>query len=322
MTTAAVPAVLTERERRFRTTLERELGATIGAKLRDSTVTNLGILETGRLWYEAAGEGLVVLDERMAPDQVRALLATVANFLGVELTAEAPLLDGELPYDGSRVSACIPPVTTAPTLTIRTHHHKTIPLESYLASGALSLAHAEAVRRAIGDRQNVVISGATNSGKTTFANAVLSEIVTSAPEHRYLVLEDTRELHCAATNVLSLRTTLEISMRKLLAKSLRERPDRILIGEVRGAEALDLLKAWNTGHPGGLCTLHANNTRAALIRLDSLVQEAGVPPQRALIAETVGLLVHLGFARGRRQVLEVARLRGLDAAGDFVLELV
>lgn len=191
-----------------------------------------------------------------------------------------------------------------------------------MASGALSAAHAAAVRQAIAERANLVISGATNSGKTTFANAVLAEIVASAPEHRYLVLEDTRELHCAAANLLSLRTTLEISMRKLLAKSLRERPDRILIGEVRGAEALDLLKAWNTGHPGGLCTLLAKNTRAALIRLDSLVQEAGVPPQRALIAETVGLLVHLGFAGGRRQVLGVARLRGLDSSGDFVLELL
>ncbi|HPK66848.1 MAG TPA: ATPase, T2SS/T4P/T4SS family, partial [Thermoanaerobaculia bacterium] len=177
------------------------------------------------------------------------------------------------------------------------------------------------LRSAIAERRNILVSGGTGSGKTTLVNAILDEMVRlGEPSERFILLEDTVELQCTAENHTALRTTRHVDLATLVKATMRLNPDRIIIGEVRGREALDLLKAWNTGHPGGCTTVHANNAVAALHRLDQLAQEAGVPSQRALIADTVGLVVHIeGGSRGRR-VSELVRVAGLAGDGSFRLE--
>jgi type IV secretion system protein TrbB len=178
---------------------------------------------------------------------------------------------------------------------------------------------AQLLRQAVTDRRNIVVVGGTSSGKTTLVNALLAEVATLG--ERVLILEDTRELQCAAQDVVALRTKLGVaSLADLVRSTLRLRPDRIIVGEVRGPEALDMLKAWNTGHPGGVTTVHANSDRGALLRLEQLVQEAVVTVPRALIAEAVDLIVFLAGRGGSRRVESLIEVQGVDAGGDYVLK--
>ncbi len=179
---------------------------------------------------------------------------------------------------------------------------------------------AELLRKAIDERRNIVIAGGTGSGKTTLAAALINEMVArSDPNERYVIIEDTLEIQCRARNLVQLHTADSADMTRLVRTTMRLRPDRIIIGEVRGGEALALLKAWNTGHPGGVTTAHSNGAAAALTRLSSLVQEAGVPPQPELIAETINLLVFIVRTPKGRRVKEVVRVEGYEARTGFTL---
>jgi type IV secretion system protein TrbB len=174
------------------------------------------------------------------------------------------------------------------------------------------------LKEAVLAKGNIVVVGGTSSGKTTLVNALLAEVATT--NDRVVILEDTRELNCAAEDCVKLRTKPGIvSLADLVRSTLRLRPDRIIVGEVRGAEALDMLKAWNTGHPGGLATVHANSARGALYRIEQLVQEATVTVPRRLIAEAIDILVFLEGRGSGRKVTEVARVEGLDMDGDYQL---
>lgn len=278
----------------YREILERELGPELRRLLETPGVLNFGVNADGRLWHESQGSGLVLSEQRVDSRRIRSLLSTLASYFERHLDEQHPILDVELPFDGSRVSGMIPPVVTAATLTVRRHSGRILPLEDYLERGLLSVPHYNILAQAIAERRNILVSGGTGSGKTTFANALLAKMVERWPEARFFLIEDTLELQCAARNRVSTRTQEpHVTMRDLVRKAMRERPDRIIIGEVRGAEALDLLKAWNTGHPGGIATIHANSAEAALLRLDSLTQEAGVPSQAPLIASVVELVVQL-----------------------------
>jgi type IV secretion system protein VirB11 len=167
-----------------------------------------------------------------------------------------------------------------------------------------------------------LVVGGTQSGKTTLANGLLHELSTAiGSTQRVLMIEETRELRCSVPNHIALRTTETVDMTRLVRTALRLRPDRIIVGEVRGAEALAMLKAWNTGHPGGIATVHANDARAGLIRLEQLVQEANVPPQPALIAEAVDLIVVIVRTPTGRKITEIARVHGASASG-YVLEAI
>ena len=168
------------------------------------------------------------------------------------------------------------------------------------------------------ERKNILVAGGTSTGKTTLANALLAEVAKTGD--RVVLIEDTRELQCAAPNLVALRTKDGVaSLSDLVRSSLRLRPDRIPIGEVRGAEALDLLKAWGTGHPGGIGTIHAGSALGALRRLEQLIQEAVVTVPRALIAETIDLIAVLAGRGSARRLAELARVDGLGPAGDYVL---
>lgn len=193
-------------------------------------------------------------------------------------------------------------------------------IDDYIRDGILHEAHAQVLRDAVDERLNIVVAGGTGSGKTTLAGALINEMVErSDPNERYIIIEDTLEIQCRANNLVQLHTAESADMTRLVRTTMRLRPDRIIIGEVRGAEALALLKAWNTGHPGGVTTIHANSARAALTRLSSLVQEAGVPPQPELIAETINLLAFIVRTHAGRRMTELVRVSGYDMRDGFML---
>ncbi len=225
-----------------------------------------------------------------------------------------PLLTAELPETGERFEGILPPAAPGPAFALRKRAVSIIGLERYAADGILTEEQAEFLRRAVRERQNIVIAGGTSTGKTTLANALLAEI--AATGDRVLVLEDTVELQCAARDHVSLRTRAGVvSMAELVRATMRLRPDRVVVGEVRGGEALDLIKVWGTGHPGGIATIHASSAHGALLRLEQLILEVALTPPRALIAEAVNVVVFIA-GRGRdRHVQTIARILGFDGHG-------
>lgn len=293
--------------------LRRELGSIVLAALDDPDVTEVIANPDGALWLESRSRGMYDTGARMGPMQIENLIGTVAAMLGTVVHTTAPIVEGELPLADHRFEGILPPVSTAPTFVIRKRPERIYTLDDYVTGKILAPWQRDVLRRAILRRNNLVIAGGTTSGKTTLANALIHEMVALGdPTERFVILEDTRELRCAARNAVQLHTGDVADLTRLTRVTMRLRPDRIIIGEVRGAEALALLKAWNTGHPGGLTTVHANSAPAALMRLDSLIQEAGIPPQPQLVAEAVDLVVFLVRTQEGRRVREVAEVTGYD----------
>jgi type IV secretion system protein VirB11 len=235
----------------------------------------------------------------------------------------APIVSAELPPHGEgrageRFEGVLPPISTGPCFSIRKPAARVYRLIDYVRDGIMAPETARMLAAAAVERRNILVAGGTSSGKTTLANALLAEI--AAFGERVILIEDTRELQCAAPDTVALRTRPGVvAMADLVRSTLRLRPDRIIVGEVRGAEALDMLKAWNTGHPGGIATVHANSAASALHRLEQLVQEAVVAVPRRLIAEAIDLVLFIeGRGTGRR-IGAVLRVEGLDPSGDYAL---
>ena len=313
-----------EQQQRLYAKLCRELGPTTLAALADADVTEVMCNPDGSLWVESHGQGMRETGDRLAQTQVESLIGTVAALLGTVVHGRAPIVEGELPTNGYRFEGILPPVSTAPTFVIRKRASQVYTLDDYVAAEILTEAQRKVLVDAVRDRRNIVIAGGTASGKTTLANALMREIVVLGdPAERIVILEDTRELQCEARNAVQLHTGDVADLTRLVRVTMRLRPDRIIVGEVRGGEALALLKAWNTGHPGGITTVHANSAAAALLRLDSLVQESGAPPQPHLVAETVDLVAFIVRTPEGRRVRELVRVGAYDAAvGSYVLEPV
>jgi type IV secretion system protein VirB11 len=312
-----------EQQQRLHEKLRRELGPVVLATLDDADVTEVILNPDGVLWTESQRDGMRDTGARMSAIQAENLIGTVASMLGTVVNASSPIVEGELPLDGNRFEGILPPVSTAPVFVIRKRPRVIYTLEDYVAAGIMLSWHAEALRGAITTRQNVVIAGGTASGKTTLANALIHEMVALGnASERFVILEDTRELQCAARNAVQLHTGDVADLTRLTRVTMRLRPDRIIVGEVRGAEALALLKAWNTGHPGGVTTVHANSAAAALMRLDTLIQEAGVPAQPRLVAEAVDVVVFMSRTLEGRRVGEFARVTGCDPVIGYQLEII
>jgi type IV secretion system protein VirB11 len=250
-------------------------------------------------------------------------LNSVAASLGLTLGADSPRLEAELPtlgFRGSRLQGFVPPVTPAPAFNIRKPPAVIYSLDDYVAAGTVSAVHRSEFQRAVLAHRNILIAGGTNSGKTTLANALLKEVTDLFPAERILILEDTVELQCVAMDHLALRTGPNVTLAQLVKSALRTSPNRIVVGEVRGSEALDLLDAWATGHPGGVATVHASSAEGALLRLDRLAQRANVPPQHHLVAEAIHLIAVVEGSNAGRQVTDLVRVAGLDRAGRYVLD--
>ena len=296
--------------------LRTALGPAIARLLEDPCVVEVMLNPDGRLWIDRLSEGLSDTGERLSAADGERIVRLVAHHVGVEVHTGAPRVAAELPETGERFEGLLPPVVAAPAFAIRKPAVAVFTLEDYVAAGIMAEAQAEALRVGVATRANILVAGGTSTGKTTLTNALLAEVAKT--EDRVVIIEDTRELQCTAPNLVAMRTKDGVaSLSELVRSSLRLRPDRIPIGEVRGSEALDLLKAWGTGHPGGIGTIHASSAIGALRRMEQLIQEAVVTVPRALIAETIDLIAVLAGRGTSRRLVELARVEGLGPDGDY-----
>jgi P-type conjugative transfer ATPase TrbB len=298
--------------------LRTALGEDIAGWLDDPAVIEVMLNPDGRLWVDRLGAGLGATDRAMSAADGERIIRLVAHHVGAEVHGGAPRVSAELPEGGERFEGLLPPVVAAPSFAIRKPAVAVFTLADYVSGGIVTADQAEMLASAVRARRNILVAGGTSSGKTTLTNALLAVIASSSD--RVVLIEDTRELQCSARNLVSLRTKDGIAtLCDLVRSALRLRPDRIPIGEVRGAEALDLLKAWGTGHPGGIGTIHAGSALGTLRRLEQLIQESVVTVPRALIAETIDVIAVLVRDGTGRRLAELAEVRGLDACGDYVL---
>lgn len=300
-----------EGERRRLEGLRHAMGPLLLTALSDPDVVEAFLNPDGSLWAEKFGSMSVIGE--MSVSDANVFLRQVASSLpGQELVGGNAIVEGELPLDGSRFEGVMPPIVERPAFNIRKKASKVYPLSDYVRAGILPFDVAEMLRASIIGEENILVVGGTGSGKTTFCNALLHTMSQEVPDTRMLVMEDVRELQCSLRNSVFMRTCESANMQRLSKVMMRMRPDRICAGEVRGGEALELLKAWNTGHPGGLCTVHANSAYKGLTRLDQLVGEVSRSSQRVLIGEAVQIAVFMARTSTGRRVKEVIRVHRYD----------
>ncbi|GAA4761869.1 P-type conjugative transfer ATPase TrbB [Stakelama sediminis] len=308
--------------------LRSAMGSAIAVALSDPKVIEVMVNPDGALRVDILGEGRVDTKVRIDPAQVERIIRLVASHARSEVHSDRPIVSAELPPHGDsageRFEGILPPVALAPCFSIRKPAARIYTLLDYVADGIMSAEAARLLAQAIVERRNILVVGGTSSGKTTLANALLTEM--AGLDERVILIEDTRELQCAAPDVVALRTrpntadrSAGVTMADLVRSTLRLRPDRIIVGEVRGPEALDMLKAWNTGHPGGIATVHANSALSALYRIEQLVAEAVVSVPRVLIADAIDLVVFIAGRGLARRVETIARVAGLDPDGGYGL---
>ncbi|CAG1015317.1 MAG: P-type conjugative transfer ATPase TrbB [Rhizobiaceae bacterium] len=300
---------MSESKRRLILGLQDALGAAVTSALHDHDVVEVMLNPDGNLFIERVGQGIAAAG-RMASHDAETVIGKVAHALKTEVDQDHPIISGELPLGGHRFEGILPPAAPAPMFTIRKRASMLIRLDQYVADGIMTPEQVDVIRNSIVDRLNIVVSGGTGTGKTTLTNAILAELVETTPEHRLVILEDTAEIQCAAENHVILHTTDTVDMSRLLKSTMRLRPDRIIVGEVRDGAALTLLKAWNTGHPGGIATVHSNSAGAALTRLEQLVAEVSSQPMPEVIGEAVDLIVSIERAPGGRTVREILKVEG------------
>jgi type IV secretion system protein TrbB len=297
--------------------LRRELGQQILAWLAEQEVIEIMLNSDGALWVERLGQQPERLGT-MPSHQAEALMMTLASLKGQILDHRNPVIECQLPLDGSRFSGTIEPVH-APSFNIRRRALRIFSLADYVAAGVMTPGEARVLAGAIAERRNIVVVGGTGSGKTTLANALIAEIAAVHPWHRLAIIEGTPEIQCASPNCLIMQTSEHFDMRRALTVTMRRRPDRIIVGEVRGGEARTLIEAWNTGHAGGIATVHANDARAGLLRLEMLCAIGGAPGMAEAIGHAVNLLVFIAAIPGGRRVEEILRVAGF-AAGAYQLQ--
>ncbi|TQF12023.1 P-type conjugative transfer ATPase TrbB [Myxococcus llanfairpwllgwyngyllgogerychwyrndrobwllllantysiliogogogochensis] len=289
--------------------------------LDDPGVQEISLNPDGALWVERRGEPMRPTGRHLTPDEAMLMVRQVAHCMDREVNAQHQSLPATLPGWGARFHGVIPPAFAAPVFSIRLPGTKLFTLRDFVGTGVLTQHQADELARSVKARLNILVGGGTGSGKTSFSNALLQELAETAD--RIYVIEDTTELRCDAPNKLACMVNPEYSYQRAVMDAMRMRPDRIVVGEVRDGAALDLLKAWNTGHPGGISTIHANDTRSMLDRLCELIREA-VPnlDARELVARTVEICVHLKrdpVAKAGRSITGICRVKGLTPAGAWDL---
>ena len=310
---------LTESTLRGARMLRTALGPAIASYLENPDIVEVMLNPDGRLWVDRLGAGLCDTKEIMLAEESERIIRLIAHHVGCDVHADAPRISAELPESGERFEGLLPPIVRAPSFAIRKPAVAVFTLDDYVASNIMAAEEARVLKTAVANRLNILVAGGTSTGKTTLTNALLAEV--SQTSDRVVLIEDTRELQCLSPNLVALRTKEGVAtLAELVRASLRLRPDRIPIGEVRGPEALDLLKAWGTGHPGGIGTIHAGSGLGALRRLEQLIQEAVVTVPRALIAETINLVAVLSGRGSARKLSALVSVQGLGKNGDYILK--
>jgi len=297
--------------------LTYSLGSVIINALSDPEVIEVMVNPDGNIWVKKLGQEMKIAGT-LGSFQAKDVLVLMASSLDFEAGVHNPVVQGELPdvppFDGARFHGLLPPnVSPQASFDIRKLASKVFSLAEYEERGILAAALHEEIKKAIKSRKNILVVGGTGSGKTTLLNGLIRAMSELCPKHRILILEDTRELKCESENKVFMRTSDAMDMGKLVKTTLRYNPDRILIGEVRDLAALDLLKAWNTGHPGGFATIHANSAEEGLDRMEELVGEAGMGPKQKLIGRAVDLVLFIEEAAdGGRKITQAIKVHGFD----------
>ena len=306
--------ITTQVKSRYLDMLKTALGQTILDLMDDDKVIEVMLNPDGQLIVDRLNEGKSFAGVTIDAPQAENIVKLVASYKNHVADKQTPMIASDLPILGARFQGWLPPVVKTACFAIRKRATHVFTLDHYIEQGALSPDAAQYLQDAVQKRFNMIIVGGTSSGKTTFANALLHEL--RKTDDRVLVMEDLPELQVHAPDVVTMTTTPQVNMTDLVKGALRMRPDRIIIGEVRDGAALDLLKAWNTGHPGGLCTLHANSIESAPFRLEDLLQEVVVKASKHLITQAVDLIVHLERDRsGLRKVKAISELTGYHVDG-------
>ncbi|EGQ8485003.1 P-type conjugative transfer ATPase TrbB [Vibrio diabolicus] len=307
--------------------LERDMGPELLALLRDPKVVEIMLNDDGSVWVDRLGEGQTYVTSLRAA-QGQAIIETVAGYHGKEVNDDSPKIEAELPLDGSRFAGQLAKVTVRgyPAFAIRKRAVSIFTLEQYVENGVMTQKQKDLLVKFISEEKNILVVGSTGTGKTTLANALINEAVNQFPSTRFIIIEDTPEIQCAAKNAVQYRTSATETVASHVKTALRMNGDRILVGEVRGEEAMDLLTAWNTGHEGGIATIHANKgPLSGLARFKTLVtmHPRKPDPIEPFIGEAVHVLVHIAVDKKthRRKVEDIIRVSGFEN-GQYVTEII
>lgn len=316
--------VVVDSDNRLLIKLNRELGPELVSALNDPDIIEIDLNADGRVWIERlfAGEAEHFCDYQS--DRAIALFGTIAHSLGEEANRKQARLNGELPFYGCRFSGHLPPLVKSPTFSIRKKATRIFSLDDYVEQGTLDHDQKKFILDAINAHKNIIVAGSTSSGKTTFCNAVIQAISSRFSSERLLILEDTDEIQCASKNHNKYRSDPSngVRMQQLLYDMLRNNPDRIIFGEVRaGEDALELLKAWNTGHPGGVATLHSDSAFDALQRVEEMIGEVSSSPMTSLIGRAVDVVVFMAKRDGKRRVSEIIEVNGSEK-GEYLTTVI
>ena len=305
----ALPTLRREQHERYQARLLQDIPDFIQDYMSDPAIIEIMANPDGSVWVDDlhSGQRSVGTIEAF---QAESMLNVIASLSGTAITKENPILECELPYDGSRFAGMIPPVVERPIFSIRRKAVQIFSLNDYVVAGILSQSQKVVIETWTKARKNILVVGGTSSGKTTLINAVIQAIIEENPEHRIILLEDTVELQCQASNIVAMRSNREIPLQALVKATLRHRPDRIIVGEVRGREAFDLLTAWSTGHPGGIASLHANSAEGTFLRLEQLLEFATQSPMKTLIGEAIDAIVYIEKTGSGRRVKELLTVHG------------
>jgi P-type conjugative transfer ATPase TrbB len=299
--------------------LEQSFGPVIMGFLNDKDVIEVYLNDNQDLWIDTLSKGRKKTGIRISYDDSLRINTLVAGAVGTEINMKTPRVKAELPIGGSRFQGEIPPIVQNPTFNIRKKAIKIFTLEEYVDNGTMTEKQYHSICKAVQEKKNILVIGGTSSGKTTLCNAIINEM--AKYQERMIIIEDTQELQCSCEDRVFLRTSDTVTMKDLLEDTLRMRPDRISIGEIRGGAALDLLKAWNSGHPGGICTIHADSPRAGLDQLEQYISEVSVSPQQKMISRVAHILVFIKREGLKRVIGSIAEVKGYKN-GEYILEEV
>ncbi|MBP2629463.1 MAG: P-type conjugative transfer ATPase TrbB [Firmicutes bacterium] len=293
--------------------------------MQDENIFELIVNPDGKLWIDTFGKGKIYTGIDITPDKAKQIIYAVAAISKQVITENFPLLEAEVPntktFDSFRFQGLLPGVVTGPALNIRKHPKKILTLDNYVEQGVITERQKAVLVQAIRDKKNIIAAGATASGKTTFLNALLAEIAKLSD--RVVMIEDTKELHCTAEDCVAIRTFRSVNMIEALRATLRMSPNRIVVGEIRGEEALTLLDAWSTGHGGGCSTVHSNSAYDTLLRLENLTSRVAKNPQQVTISRAVDMVAYLRYSGLKRTLEEIICVKGYDAnANAYITEKV
>ncbi len=299
--------------------LKDSFGPELLEAMSDPDVVEVMLNPDGKLWIDYLSKGTELTNIKIPPERARALISTVAGTTGKTVSAKEPDVATTVLIDGSRFQGLLPPIVESPSFTIRKRASKIFTLDDYVAQGNLTERQRDILIQGIKEKKNILVAGGTGSGKTTFTNALLQII--SGLGQRVILLEDTKELQCSAEDKVEMLTSPTRNMQALVRFVLRYRPDRTVVGEVRGGEALDLLKLWNTGHPGGLATLHADSTLQTLERLEDLISEVSANIPNRLIYRAIDMVVYMERYRNMRRIKEISEVTGYEGGSYKLIEI-